>query len=326
MQATTDILKRFQQLNVLVLGDVMLDVYLQGEAAGIANEAPVPLLEISHMQAQLGGAANVAANLAALGLKTHLIGIVGKDSEAETLAQLVGQAGISFDPIVGNRPTTQKTRVLSGQHYYLRIDEEEATPLSAEEVSRLETKIRALLPHLDLIVVSDYDKGFFAAASCEMIERLAGQQDIPLCGDIKPQNIRCWTRLDLLTPNQAEGQKLAELLGVQGRESLTAAALAEQLSRELQCQLLLKLAEQGMVAAGPSEKAQSFPAFCQNPKNTSGAGDTVLATAAAVLAAGAELAEAAYLASRAAAIAVSFEGTHAITAAQLREALQLDPK
>jgi rfaE bifunctional protein kinase chain/domain len=235
------------------------------------------------------------------------------------------KAGVSFDRIVSQRPTTQKTRILSGRHYYLRIDEEVDTPLSADETALLETKIKALLAQVNLIVASDYDKGFFSAGSCAVIESLAVERGILLCGDIKPCHIRLWQHLDLLTPNKAEGQELGEALQLPAREALSPVALAEQLSRMLHCQVLLKLAQEGMAAATPSGPTCFFPALCQNPVNTSGAGDTVLATAAAALAAGASLEAAADLASHAAAIAVACEDTHVVTAAALREALSTSP-
>src|SRR5438309_501197 len=132
-----ELIEGFRNARVLVLGDVILDVYLDCEALGVANEAPVPLLEISQERHALGGAANVANNLARLGVQTQLIGSVGKDPAAEIVATLLRDAGVGFRPLVSGRSTIRKTRIQSGNHYYLRLDEEEASPLTDREVSSL---------------------------------------------------------------------------------------------------------------------------------------------------------------------------------------------
>jgi D-beta-D-heptose 7-phosphate kinase/D-beta-D-heptose 1-phosphate adenosyltransferase len=316
-----ELLNRFVQLKALVVGDVILDVYLQGQAAGIANEAPVPLLDISETWNSLGGAANVAANLAGLGIKTHLIGAAGQDAAGAILQQLLDSRGITFDPIISERPTIQKTRILSDKHYYLRIDEEDTSPLSSSEVEALDEKIKAVLPQVNLLIVSDYDKGLLTPDASRVIETAAQHFQVQLSGDIKPQNIPFWHHLNLITPNRQEGRTMGIVLQLPEIQPGDDAVLARQLSSALNCQVLLTLAQEGMIAADRGGAPQCLPACSKNPVNTSGAGDTVLATAAAALAAGAELKDAAWLAGLAASIAVSYEDTHAVTADELNMAL-----
>src|SRR5215471_10912861 len=127
-----ELIAKFPSTTVLVFGDVMLDSDVECLALGVANEAPIPLLEVVDETPRLGGAANVAMNLVRLGVRTHLIGAIGADQPAEIMKGLLAEAGICFHPIVSDRLTTRKSRIRSGSHYYLRIDEEETAALTDE--------------------------------------------------------------------------------------------------------------------------------------------------------------------------------------------------
>ncbi len=315
----TDLIQRFPSSRVLVLGDIILDIYLECRALGIANEAPVPLLEVLQEKQSLGGAANVAHNLAKLGVATKLIGMVGEDAGAQDLSNLLAASGVAFLPLVTQRQTIRKTRVLSGSQYYLRIDEESPVPLEGDEQKQLLDRVEQALPGTQVVVISDYDKGLVTAESARELEALFQQHGVKVLADLKPKNAVHWQHLDVLTPNISEARAICSLLGADNGRSMDDSDLAKKLSQLLKCEIVLKRASKGLLVASRNQEVASYPALCQRPLSTSGAGDTVLAVLAASLACGSSLEEAAYLSSHAAAIAVSNEGTYAVSASELTE-------
>ena len=316
-----DRIRRFPSARLLVLGDVFLDTYLDCRALGVANEAPVPLLEVCHETSFPGGAANVALNLARLGVQTHLIGVVGKDPEAIILDQLLQNAGVSFYPVEASPHTIRKTRVLSGKHYYLRLDEEDASPLVDVEVEQLLKTTRQLIPPMELLVVSDYDKGLFTSRSIRAMEDLFVEFKVKILSDLKPQNVSAWRRLDLITPNLAEARAIHSHFAGTDKGQVSETRLAEDLSTFLKCDVILKLGSDGLIAASQGRCLARFPALCDAVRNSSGAGDSVLSAIAAVLACAGSLVEAARLASVTASIAVSHEGTYAVSCEELLRAI-----
>lgn len=316
-----DLLDRFSECYFLVVGDLMLDVYLEGKAAGVANEAPVPLLEIRQSNAQPGGAANVAANLSALGARTVLLGGAGDDEAGITLKQLLQSRQMVLHPLMWERETTQKTRIFSGTHYYLRLDQEDSSPLPDTINQRLIQALEELIPPVDAVVISDYAKGIINPKTVAALEETAARYQKPVYADIKPANLSLWRRVDLLTPNRQEAFSMLKLLGGQPTETLQSETIASELRTRISGSLLLKLSEEGMLSADLQGAITAFPALCKNPANAAGAGDTVLAVASAALNCQATLAEAGWLASLAASIAVSRADTHPVTNHELRQAL-----
>jgi D-beta-D-heptose 7-phosphate kinase/D-beta-D-heptose 1-phosphate adenosyltransferase len=247
--------------------------------------------------------------------------MIGQDPEAKLLSNLLRDVGVRFYPLVSNRPTTHKTRVLSGKHYYLRVDDEDSPAATQEVLTAFSDVLRSTITNANLIVVSDYDKGMVTAASAQNIESLARDYGRKIVADLKPENLGYWRNLDVITPNLVEARALCSLLGLQCPENLDESELARSLSMALACDVVLKLADRGVRVANVSGEVVSFPALCNLPSNTSGAGDTVLSTLAAVLAVGGGTEEAAYLANMAAAVAVSHQSTYAVSADELRQRL-----
>ncbi len=316
-----ELIQGFPSVSALVVGDVMLDVYLNCAALGVANEAPVPLLEILQQTEVLGGAANVAANLARMGVRTQLVAMIGGDAEGQRLAGLLSELGVAFHPLITARPTARKTRILSEGHYYLRIDDEDTSALTDSEADALCRIAAEASGNTTLLVVSDYSKGLINAASACGLEAMAKRVDLKVVADLKPQSVGYWNRLDLITPNLNEARALRSLLNQSSAENLEESELAKELSQELGCDVVLKLAGSGMVAVTRHGEVSRFKALCQLPRNSSGAGDTVLSALAAALGAGATLEEAASLASAAASIAVSDGATHAVSASEMLQVL-----
>jgi D-beta-D-heptose 7-phosphate kinase/D-beta-D-heptose 1-phosphate adenosyltransferase len=318
----TQLIARFTSLEIVVVGDAIVDSYLDCRAAGIANEAPVPLLEFVDETNTPGGAANVAANLAQLGVKTRLVGTIGEDPEAELLKQLLNQKRVEFYPLVVRRPTPRKTRVSAGDHYYLRLDQEESTALDEAEATLLKELVEKAIPDTQALLVSDYGKGTISSSSAKQINLLAQRAALPLFADLKPQNVLLFPRLSLITPNIAEARDLWARLNSASCLPPDPSELARDLSRRLSCDVVLKMSADGLLAAGSSEECTRFEALCSRPANVSGAGDTVIATLAAALTGRAALNEAAFLANLAASIAVSRQTTHAVTSEELLRAAE----
>ena len=317
----TEIIHAFSGIELLVIGDLILDSYLECHALGVANEAPVPLVEIQSERQTAGGAGNVATNLARLGVQTQLVAPLGDDRESAQLKQLLNQAGISFHPLVLRRPIPHKTRILSGKHYYLRLDEEQTEPLTEEETGALTETVQKAWRRPAAVLVSDYDKGTATPALIQWIESQAQQTKLPIYADLKPRNATQWRNLSLITPNLSEARELFGKLQPESSVPEEPADLASALSKQFSSPVVLKMSEQGLLAVDRSGAVCRLEALTQHPVNVSGAGDTVFATLSAALAVGATLEEAAVLANMAASLAVVQEVTHAVSAQELLDAV-----
>ena len=248
VKSSLECIRRISGVRVLVVGDVMLDTYLDCRALGVADEAPVPLLEVRSQSSALGGAANVARNLARLGAHTALVGLVGGDSQGEVVRNLLRESGVDGLLLQTQRPTILKTRVLSGDHYYLRLDEEQLSPLTEAEQAALAAHIEAQLSQADLLVVSDYDKGLLSPVLAERIERLARDRGRRIVADLKPRNALTWRHLDLITPNLSEARSLCSLLHPGREPSDDPETIADSLRTRLGCAVVLKMGSQGMLS------------------------------------------------------------------------------
>jgi len=304
----------FARARILVVGDVMLDRYWFGDVERISPEAPVPVVRVGRVDERPGGAANVARNAAALGVRTALLSVVGDDEAGRALEQLAAAARISTrlyrDPSMS---TTVKLRVLSRQQQLLRIDFEN-TPSREVLADKLEEFV-ALLPATDVVVLSDYGKGGLAHIT-RMIEsaRAAGK---PVLVDPKGDDYARYRGATVVTPNRAE---MREVVG-RWRDEADLAARAEALRRELDVQaILLTRSEDGM-SLFTAQGVVHEPAKAREVFDVSGAGDTVIATLSAVLALGRPLEEAMRIANVAAGIVVGKLGTAVVTPEELRAAL-----
>jgi D-beta-D-heptose 7-phosphate kinase/D-beta-D-heptose 1-phosphate adenosyltransferase len=316
----SEIIRGFSSVELLVVGDLILDSYLECRALGVANEAPVPLVEIQNQRFAAGGAGNVATNLARLGVQTRLVAPLGDDPESAQVEKILREAGIDFHPFVLRRPIPHKTRILSGQHYYLRLDEEQTEPLSDVEITALSEIIRKAWGSPVALLVSDYDKGTITPSLVGWLEPQAQGAELPIYADLKPANATHWKNLSLVTPNLSEARELFTKLQPESPIPEEPSELASALTQRLSNRVVLKMSEQGLLALDRSGTLCRMHALAQHPVNVSGAGDTVFATLSAALSVGASLGEAAILASLAASLAVVQEITHAVSAEELLEA------
>lgn len=295
---------------ILVVGDVMLDRYWFGEVSRISPEAPVPVVRIERREERLGGAANVARNAAALGTHTALLGVVGKDEAGDAVEQMLTELHIKSylnrDVAIS---TIIKLRVIGRQQQLLRVDFEEA-PTDTVLRNKL-TQFNALLSQYDVIVLSDYAKGSLVNVA-DMIAsaRKLGKR---ILVDPKGEDFSPYAGASILTPNKSE---LKRIVGSWKTEAeLTAKAQKLRIELELEA-LLLTRSEEGMTLFTEQE-ATHFPAMAREVYDVSGAGDTVIATMAAMLGAGMSLADAVATANRAGGIVVGKLGTATVTKEEL---------
>ena len=283
-----DLFASFDSLTVLVVGDVMLDAYLWGQATRLSPEAPVPIVNVVRRERRLGGAANVALNVRALGATPLLCSVVGDDRDGADLLTLLDVAGLSSEGIVKSveRPTTVKERILASDQQLLRIDCEVETPLTDAETHRLEVRFAALLPRADVVIFEDYDKGVLTADNIPRLLALARAAGVPTAVDPKKRNFLAYVGCTLFKPNLKELKEGVkhEFAGFQ-RPAFEAAVgeLRGALAPDI---VLVTLSERGVFVQGPDGEPTYQPAHPRAIVDVSGAGDTVISIAALGLAAG----------------------------------------
>lgn len=305
----------FENARVLVVGDVMLDRYWHGMSTRISPEAPVPVVNVNLTEDRPGGAANVALNMRALGCQVALIGVIGDDEAGQILQTSLTAANILTDfQVSATKPTVTKLRVISHHQQLLRMDfEDEYTP---EDSSELLAKAEGLIAGVDVLVLSDYAKG--SLHDCQALIRLAKRTGVRVLVDPKGADFSRYRGADLITPNFAEFETVVGNCTKDGDLVRCGAALMATL--ELSA-LLVTRGEQGLSLLRPSQTELHMPAQAREVFDVTGAGDTVIATLAAALAAGCPLPNATALANMAAGIAVGKLGTAVVTSAELRRAI-----
>ena len=305
---------------ILCVGDVMIDRTVEGDVDRVSPEAPIPVLRQRAVRSVPGGAGNVLANLAALGAEASFVGIAGEDAEAGELeAMLVqgarGEVRLLRDP---GRPTTLKTRFVAGNQQLLRVDREEAGPADAAIARRLVDTASARLAGCDLLVLSDYGKGALTPAALLPLIGAARAAGKPVLVDPKGRDFTRYAGATVITPNRAElAVAAAAEVGDEARLAEVAAALRARIGVDW---LLTTLGGDGMLLQGAGERHR-IPGIRREVYDVVGAGDTVLAVMAALLAVACPVPAAAWLANLAGSLAVGRRGTAAIGDVDLRMAL-----
>lgn len=263
----------WRQTRVLVVGDVMLDRYIWGDVERISPEAPVPVVRMAHRSEQPGGAANVAMNIAGLGAQVTLAGFAGPDEDRQLLEACLEKAGVSSQlTTVPTHPTTSKLRILGGQQQILRLDVERTRDYPAEAYDTLLSGIRAALPTVRAVVLSDYAKGVLSEEVCRAVIEGARAGGIPVLVDPKHRDFTRYRGATTICPNL---QELSVATGLSAKEiqPLLAAAHAMLPALELDY-LTVTLSEKGIAVVRPGD-TQTFPAVARQVFDVSGAGDTL---------------------------------------------------
>jgi len=317
----SDTLKSFSTRRIAVIGDIMLDEYLWGRVQRISPEAPVPVVEIQKEEYRLGGAANVALNLASLGARVELVGICGQDLQARKLKQMLRQKKMSAKGIFEDetRPTTLKTRIGASSQQIVRLDRELADELKPSLQNEITTYLQKLIPVCDGVIIEDYDKGLLNADLIREILSLAQLSSIPVAVDPKQKNFGLYAGVDIFKPNYGELQGYLNRHFSQSSEFILA---AEALQREMGIRhLVVTKGSEGIYVFDGKGKHRHLPSFAREVFDVSGAGDTVISALTLAYLDKSDIFSAALVANHAAAVVVAKHGTAFATPAEIRESV-----
>ncbi|PYO60309.1 MAG: hypothetical protein DMD28_13415 [Gemmatimonadetes bacterium] len=300
---------------VVVVGDAMLDIYLAGEAERISPEAPVPVVTVQGRRHALGGAANVATNVAAIGGEARLVAVIGDDPRSDSLRSELAAHHLTDRHLVTEpaRPTTSKTRVMARGQQVVRIDEEVDEPVTARTEQLLTAELERAMVDADALLIEDYNKGTLTTVVIDCAMSLARRRGVPVVVDPKFKNFFAYRGASVFKPNRRE---LEQALGA-SVDLERAGALPSTLERLGVDNLLLTLGADGMVLVTKDQEITRIPAMAREVFDVSGAGDTVTAWLGTALAAGAAVREAAQIANYAAGVEVGKSGVATASPAEV---------
>ena len=265
----------FSKFHVLVLGDVMLDKYIFGDTNRISPEAPVPIVEVDKYDARLGGAANVALNIISMGAQVSLIGVVGDDDAATEMSDLLVANKINDKTIkVAARPTTVKTRVISGAQHLLRIDRETKDPIDGDTLAKVLQSLKDVIAHsnIDYVILQDYNKGVFTKEGIVEIIKVLKLSNVKYAVDPKFDNAEAFANADIFKPNLKEARRLVSMPNVEYKD------LAVKIKSLMNCNtVVLTLSEDGLYCLDDNE-GHLVPTESQDIVDVCGAGDTVISS------------------------------------------------
>ena len=312
----------FANLKIAVIGDVMLDRYWWGNVTRISPEAPVPVVRLGRTSVAAGGAANVAANIAGLGASAILVGITGKDNEAEILRGLVTENPLIDCRLIqlNNRDTTVKTRIVAHNQHVVRLDQETAIAIDETASDNVITEISAAINQSDAVIISDYAKGLLTEDVLAAIFRIAKTDEKMVIVDPKSTDFTKYAEATIITPNLKEALAAMNISG-------DAAANADRLKAEMLSALglnsvLITEGENGMTLLDGENEPFHLAALAHDVFDVTGAGDTVIAAFSVASASGLNFREAATLANIAAGIAVGHIGTTVVTRAEIERFIE----
>lgn len=281
LSSLKEIFTAFDNLRVLIIGDVMIDSYLWGKVERISPEAPVPIVNVQRRDKRLGGAGNVALNISAMGATPILCSMIGEDLDGDNLITLVENAGLSAEGILRtpSRITTIKHRIMSGSYHILRVDSEIDTEINEAETTRLIDKAKELIPSCDVIIFQDYDKGVLNKKVIEAVSAFAKSKNIPTVVDPKKRNFLHYKNISLFKPNRKElreGLKIDWELNDIDEIEKSVDLLRKSIDVNT---ILITLSEKGIFISDNGQK-HLIPAHLREISDVSGAGDTVISIAA----------------------------------------------
>ena len=316
-----DLGQRLSRTTVMVVGDLMLDCYYWGKVSRISPEAPVPIVKVNEKTYALGGSGNVAANLSGLGCRVDLVGLVGRDEAEQRLSGLLADFGVTYHGTPDtSRATITKTRVMAGKQQVVRLDEEDGRPIDQATAGRILSIIHDRLPFAQAVVLSDYGKGMFHDQDVvQAIIKMCANATIPVFVDPKGADWQRYHGASCITPNTAE---LELATGNRFADEADLISTARDLRRRLELPwLLVTRGPRGMALVGDALEPVMIAAQAREVFDVSGAGDTVIATMAACVAAGLSFVDAAGVANTAAGIVVAKVGTQPVRWAELERDL-----
>ena len=319
------LLKKISGLKILVVGDVMLDHYIWGDATRISPEAPVPVIDIARDSWTAGGAANVALNIAGLGAQCTVFGYIGSDDHGTRLREILSGKKVEAITSPGSATTIVKTRVLVQHQQLCRLDRE-ATPASyAVDPVRAASLLAKAIKASDAVVLSDYAKGLLTDALVERVTKLARDAGKFIALDPKPRHRLSFSGLDLITPNKREALQLAGIDQAPGTPFPAAAVCAKLHALYATKNLVITLGDDGMLLGSGGKVIKKIPTAAREIYDVSGAGDTALAALVLALASGSGFEEAAHFANAAAGVVVAKLGTATVSPDELLDYVSRAP-
>lgn len=292
--------EKFNGKNIVIIGDLMLDVYIWGKVGRISPEAPVPVVEVEEESYRLGGAANVGLNIKSLGGNPILVGVIGYDREGNILSDLMKENDFIRDGIIldEERPTTVKTRIIAHSQHVVRVDKEDKKDITEEMENKIITFIENQKSSIDAIIFEDYNKGVLTKSLIHRVVDFARRNNIIVTVDPKFDNFFEYKNVTVFKPNRKETEDALQMK-IDSEEKVIEAGkkLKEILQPEY---LLITRGDKGMTLFSSDSRIDSIPTRARKVADVSGAGDTVIATLTVALASGAEIREAATIANLAA--------------------------
>lgn len=319
LKRAKEIIDKFRNIKVLVIGDAMLDRYIIGKVSRISPEAPVPVLEIQKEELKGGGASNVFLNLKALGSKPFLLSVIGNDLEGKELKRILGEKGVFLieDP---TRPTTVKTRVIAHHQQVVRMDRENPAKISDMIVEKMLKSVN--LEEFDAILISDYNKGVISENLMLEIFKLSKKMDTKIFVDPKVENVPLYKNVTLISPNHGEAERIAGIKMKQDEDFIRG---AKKIKEMLNCDyVVITRGEEGMTFLNERNESGHLPTKAKEVYDVTGAGDTVISILALSLLSQASLSEACELANYGASVAVSRLGTTAVSYHELLKVIEKD--
>jgi rfaE bifunctional protein kinase chain/domain len=318
MKGLAPLLRKISRLRILVVGDVMLDHYIWGDATRISPEAPVPVVDIARDSWTAGGAANVALNIASLGASCTVAGYFGRDEAGVKLSTILHGKRIATVETPGAAPTIVKTRVLVQHQQLCRLDREAPPTAYHIPLSRLDALLAQPLADCDAVILSDYAKGILTDEVVTRVTKLARAAGKFIALDPKPKRRLSFHGLDLITPNKRESLLLAGIEPAPHAKFAAADVCARLHELYATRHLVVTLGEDGMLLSSGGKILKTIPTAAREVYDVSGAGDTSLAALVLALCAGADLETSAHFANAAAGVVVGKLGTATVTPAELR--------
>ena len=313
------ILREFKKKKIFVIGDLILDRYIWGKVSRISPEAPVPVVEVTNENFLMGGASNVAHNIAALGGQVTLVGVAGNDRGGEVLKKMLTENGVECGGIFrSSRPTTVKTRVIAHNQQVVRFDREDKAKVEGKVLRDLMDYIQVETPKHDAVIISDYRKGVVSSGLVREVLGRTRPKDIFVAVDPKIGHFHCYKNVSLITPNVSEASIAS---GIEIRDERSLLRAGKDLLKKLPCDaVLITRGEHGMSLFRKND-VKHIPTVAKNVYDVTGAGDTVIAAFTLSYAAGADMIESAVIANHAAGIVVGEVGTAVVSPEELRASL-----
>jgi len=316
------ILSRFKNKKILIIGDLILDHYVEGTVERISPEAPVPVVTVTKDdEYKLGGCGNVAHNVVALGAQASVIGIIGADPRGEVLKNLLKEKSIDTDGIVTTgRRTTVKTRIIAHDQQVVRVDREDNAVLDAKAFNTVRDLIKKNIRSFDAVIISDYKKGVISRELIAYVNSLAKKRGVTVAVDPKVGHYDFYRGVTLITPNMKEAAQMSHI-DITDEQSLFAAG--EKLMKELKCRaVLLTRGKEGMTIFEQGKRRQNIKTVAREVYDVTGAGDTVISAFTLAHVSGAPLKTAAVIANHAAGIVVGEVGTATATVQQIMDSFE----